>query len=140
MKSQTAERKGIDNTPNEKVLAKMRIVGKKVFDKMREHFGVPVGVSSFYRSPELNKAIGGAKNSQHVKGEAIDIDADMFGGVTNKQIFDYIRKNLDFDQLISEFGTEKKPAWIHVSYATKNRKQVLRAEKVNGKTVYKTIK
>lgn len=140
MKSQTAERKGIDNTPNEKVLAKMRIVGKKVFDKMREHFGVPVGVSSFYRSPKLNKAIGGAKNSQHVKGEAIDIDADMFGGVTNKQIFDYIRKNLDFDQLISEFGTEQNPAWIHVSYTTKNRKQILRAEKVNGKTVYKTIK
>lgn len=136
-KSQTATRLGIDNKPTEDHLAAMKHVASEVFDKVRAHFGVPLGVSSFYRGPELNKAIGGSKTSQHMKGEAIDIDADMYGGVTNKEIFDYIKDNLIFDQLIDEYDY----SWIHVSLRRdgKNRGQVLRAYKENGKTKYKEI-
>lgn len=125
-KSQTALRLGIDNTPTAEVLKRMRLVAETIFEPIRLHFGIPIAVSSFYRSPELNKAMGGAKTSQHVTGEAIDIDADVFGGLTNMQIFNYVLKNLPFDQLIHEYGTKKIPAWIHVSYkATGNRRQVI---------------
>lgn len=136
-KSQTATRLGIDNKPTEDHLAAMKHVAREVFDKVRAHFGVPLGVSSFYRGPELNKAIGGSKTSQHMKGEAIDIDADMYGGVTNKEIFDYIKDNLTFDQLINEFNY----SWVHVSLRRdgKNRGQVLEAYSENGKTKYKEI-
>lgn len=137
-KSQTAERLGIENMPDAATIQRMKYVAEKVFDPLREHFGVPIGVSSFYRSTALNAAIGGSKTSQHRSGEAIDIDADMFGGITNKQIFDYIRYNLDFDQLISEFGTRDNPNWVHVSLTTGyNRRQVLRAFRTSsGKTAY----
>lgn len=120
--SQTATRKGIDNTPKENELVAMQLVGIRVFDAVREHFGTPLRVSSFYRSPELNSAIGGSSaTSQHVKGQAIDIQGT--GKVTNKMIFDYIKENLDFDQLINEFNF----SWVHVSYVSKekNRKQIL---------------
>src|SRR5690606_9646489 len=130
-KSQTATRLGIDNKPTEDHLAAMKHVASEVFDKVRAHFGVPLGVSSFYRGPELNKAIGGSKTSQHMKGEAIDIDADMYGDITNKEIFDYIRENLTFDQLIGEGKTgDGDFAWVHVSLkrAGKNRGEVLLAE------------
>lgn len=127
VKSQTATRKGIDNTPNEKELEAMRLVAEKIFEPVRNHFGIPIGVSSFFRSKKLNRAIGGSKSSQHCKGEAIDIDADIYGGVTNLQIFEWIRDNLTFDQLIKEYGTENDPAWIHVSYKkTGNRNMVFR--------------
>src|SRR5690606_41828148 len=134
-KSQTATRLGIDNKPTEDHLAAMKHVASEVFDKVRAHFGVPLGVSSFYRGPELNKAIGGSKTSQHMKGEAIDIDADMYGGVTNKEIFDYIRENLTVDQMIWEFGTDDDPAWVHVSLRRdgKKRGQILTAYKETGK-------
>lgn len=122
-KSQTAIRKGIDNTPDEATLDRMRLVAEKVFEPLREYFRMPIGISSFYRSPKLNKAIGGAKNSQHVTGEAMDIDADIFGGVTNTRIFEWIKNNLEFDQLIREYGEN---GWVHVSYkASGNRNQVL---------------
>lgn len=119
--SQTATRKGIDNTPKENELVAMQLVGIRVFDAVREHFGTPLRVSSFYRSPELNKAVGGSGTSQHVKGHAIDIQGT--GKVTNKMIFDYIKENLDFDQLINEYNF----SWVHVSYVSKekNRKQIL---------------
>lgn len=125
-KSQTATRKGIDNTTTDaEVLANMRHVAE-LFEQIRAHFGKPIGISSFYRSPALNKAVGGAKTSQHVRGEAIDIDADIFGGVKNSEIFAFA-KTLDFDQLLWEFGDSNEPAWVHISRKRigKNRKQIL---------------
>lgn len=138
--SQTATRKNISNDPNAVQLKNMKEVANAIFEPVRIHFAKPIMINSFFRSNALNKAIGGSSTSQHCKGEAIDMDGDRTG-VSNKAIFDYIRKNLDFDQLISEFGTEGNPDWIHVSYTTegKNRKQVLRAEKVNGKTIYRPL-
>jgi hypothetical protein len=123
--SQTATRKAILNVPNEKELICMQLVGIRVFDAVREHFGTPLRVSSFFRCLLLNNAVGGSKTSQHCKGQAIDIQGT--GKVTNKMIFDYIKENLDFDQLIWEFGNENNPAWVHVSYNSKekNRKQIL---------------
>ena len=125
-KSQTATRKGIDNTTTDpEVLANMKHVAE-LFEQIRANFGKPIGISSFYRSPALNKAVGGAKTSQHVKGEAIDIDADIFGGVKNSEIFAFA-KTLDFDQLLWEFGDANEPAWVHISRKRigKNRKQIL---------------
>lgn len=123
--SQTATRLGISNVPNNEQLVNMQLVAIRVFDVVREHFGVPLRVSSFFRNEATNRAVKGSKTSQHVKGQAIDIQA--LKGITNKQIFDYIKDNLDFDQLIWEFGTQQNPAWVHVSYVSKekNRKQVL---------------
>ena len=120
--SQTAVRKGIKNEPGDNELLAMQLVGIRVFDVIREHFKTPLRVSSFYRSPILNKAVGGAPFSQHVKGQAIDIQGT--GKVTNKMIFDYIKENLDFDQLINEYNY----SWVHVSYVSKekNRKQILK--------------
>jgi hypothetical protein len=131
IKSQTAERKGIDNTPPDRIIENMKIVANRCFEPLRAKHGKPIGISSFYRSPELNKAIGGSTTSDHCKGCAIDIDADIFNnGITNKEIFDFLKDNVDFDQLISEYGTEDNPAWVHVSYRKEgNRKQVLRATK-----------
>lgn len=128
-KSQQAVRLKIKNTTDDpEILKNMKHVADNVFEKIRAHFGVPIGISSFYRSPELNKAIKGSSSSQHMTGEAIDIDGDIFGKITNKQIYDYIKDNLDFDQLIWEFGNDKNPAWVHVSLKRvgKNRKQILR--------------
>ena len=124
--SQTATRNKIDNTPTAEALINMQLVGIRVFDVVRGHFKTPLRVSSFYRSLLLNNCVGGSKTSQHVKGQAIDIQA--LKGVTNADIFNYIKDNLDFDQLIWEYGTDKNPAWVHVSYVSKekNRKQVLR--------------
>ena len=123
--SQTATRKKIDNTPNEMELISMQLVALRVFDNVREHFNTPIRVSSFFRSTELNKAVGGARTSQHTKGQAIDMQGT--GKLSNKMIFDYIKENLDFDQLIWEFGDKNNPAWVHVSYVSreKNRKQIL---------------
>jgi hypothetical protein len=121
--SQTAVRKGIKNEPGDNELLAMQLLGIRVFDVIREHFKTPLRVSSFYRSPELNSAIGGSsRTSQHVKGQAIDIQGT--GKVTNKMIFDYIKENLDFDQLINEYNY----SWVHVSYVSKekNRKQILK--------------
>lgn len=119
--SQTATRKGIVNTPGDKELINMQLVGIRVFDVVRDYFKTPLRVSSFYRSLLLNNSIGGARTSQHVKGQAIDIQGT--GDVTNKMIFDYIKDNLDFDQLINEYNY----SWVHVSYVSKekNRKQIL---------------
>lgn len=123
--SQTAVRKKIVNIPSPAVLLNMQLVGIRVFDVVREHYGSPLRVSSFFRSLLLNNAVGGSKTSQHVKGQAIDMQGT--GKVTNKMIFDYIKENLDFDQLIWEFGDDENPAWVHVSYVSKekNRKQIL---------------
>lgn len=138
-KSDAAVRKGIDNTPNESQIEAMKYVASEIFDKVREFAGGPVHINSFYRSPELNAAIGGAKLSQHMKGEAIDIDCDQFGNSENELIFKFVKDNLEFDQLIWEFGTEKRPDWIHVSKVQnkKNRMDVKRAYKTaSGDTQY----
>ena len=107
------------------------------------NFRCPIHISSGYRSAELNKCIGGSSTSQHCNGEAIDIDMDGSpNGVTNKMVFDYIKDNLEFDQLIWEFGTSENPDWVHVSYEStgKQRKQILKAVKANGKTTYEPYK
>ena len=135
--SQTATRKGISNDPDAYQLQNMQLLAEKVFEPIREHFGVPISINSFFRSQKLNKAIGGASGSQHTQGRAIDID-DTLGGVSNKQMFEYIKNHLDFDQLIWEFGDNNNPAWVHVSYVSEieNRRRVLKASKKNGKTIY----
>lgn len=137
VKSNTAERLGIENFPGSDELVNMQALAENIFEPLREYVGSPIYVSSFYRSVELNKAIGGSENSQHCLGQAIDLD-DVLGGVTNKEIFDYIQNNLDFDKLIWEFGSDHNPAWVHVSYRNDeiNRGEILRAKKINGKTTY----
>lgn len=137
--SNTATRRGIKNVPTEKHLIAIRALAKHVFEPMRKHFDKPIRVNSFFRSVALNKAIGGSSTSQHCKGEAIDLDATE--GFTNKQIYNYIKNNLEYDQLIWEFGTDKEPDWVHVSYRAngKNRKQQLRASRKGGRTVYEVI-
>jgi hypothetical protein len=139
--SQTATRKDIDNTPNEEVLCRMKAVAKNIFEPLRAHVGGPIKINSFYRSINLNVAIGGAKSSQHTRGEAMDID-DTFGHMSNKEMFEFIKDELDFDQLIWEFGDDNNPAWLHVSYVSSenNRRRVLKASKQQGKTVYKIVK
>ena len=117
--SQSALRLKIDNTPTPEVLVRMELISKEVFQKVREHFNKPIRVSSFYRCPKLNKAIGGSKTSQHMTGEAIDIQGT--NGLSNSEIFEYIKNNLEFDQLIWEYGTTSNPAWGHVSYVSKER-------------------
>lgn len=106
----------------------MKLVAENCFEPLRKWWGKPIGISSFYRSTALNKAIGGSSTSQHCKGQAIDIDADMYhNGITNKMIFDWFLKRGDFDQLIWEYGDELNPAWVHVSYVKRgNRHEVIR--------------
>jgi len=134
--SNTATRRNIDNNPNAEQLAAMKLVTAKVFQPVREWYGKPIRVNSFFRSPELNTRTGGSKTSQHCKGEAIDIDTSN----DNKKLYDYIRDNLEYDQLIWEFGNESNPDWIHVSFSKNgNRKRQLLAKKVNGRTTYSVI-
>jgi len=142
VRSSTAKRLGIDNTPSEFELDNLKRIALNVFQPARNHLRVPLYVSSGYRSPELNAAIGGSKRSQHVLGQALDIDCDVFGGVRNGELFHYIKDNLNFDQLIWEFGDEDNPDWVHVSYVdyTKNRNRCLQAFRdEDGKTQYKVI-
>jgi zinc D-Ala-D-Ala carboxypeptidase len=138
-RSETAKRRGISNTPTAEHLENFKKLAENIFEPIREHFGVPIHISSGYRSKELNSAINGSLSSQHCTGEAIDIDMDgSTNGVSNKMVFDFIKDNLDFDQLIWEFGNDSNPDWVHVSYETsrKQRKQVLKAIRVNGATKY----
>ena len=111
--SQTAKRKGIDNTPNPNQIEAMKLLAEKVFEPLREWVGGPIKVNSFFRSPELNTKIGGSKTSQHCKGQAIDID-DVYGYKTNSDMYHWIKENLSFDQMIWEFGTDTQPNWVHV--------------------------
>jgi len=139
--SYTAKRKGIENKPNDLQLRNMRLLAEVIFEPLRKALGgSPIYIASFFRSEKLNEEIGGADNSQHManEGAAIDLDNDGYEGVpNNKEIFDYIKDNLPFDQLIYEFGTDENPGWVHVSYNIgNNRNQILRAKKVNDKTIY----
>lgn len=137
-KSATAIKRGIVNAPTQEHLQNLKRVAEHVFQPIREHFGKPLAVSSGYRSEQLNALIGGSKTSQHSLGQALDLDADVYGGLTNAAVFHYIKDHLTFDQLIWEFGTDEEPAWVHVSYkAEGNRGEVLVAYKDNNKTRYK---
>ena len=135
LRSESAKRNGIANIPTKEHIENLKALAVNIFQPIRDHFKVPIRISSGYRSKELNKRIGGSQTSQHSKGQAIDIDQDGTS-ITNKQVFDFILENLDFDQLIWEFGTNNNPDWVHVSCSDKNRKQVLRAYKLHNKTVY----
>tara|TARA_Y100001973_G_C5009824_1_gene237792 strand:- start:114 stop:572 length:459 start_codon:yes stop_codon:yes gene_type:complete len=139
--SVTAIRRGIDNTPNDEQLDNMVLLAEKVFEPLRIWVGGPIKINSFFRCPQLNKAIGGSTKSQHCHGQAIDID-DTYGKVANSEMYNYIKKNLDFDQMIWEFGDDDNPAWVHVSYVSEdeNRRRCLKAFKdKNNKTVYSII-
>jgi hypothetical protein len=140
-RSDSAKRHGIDNTPTAEHLENFKLLAEKVFEPIRAHFGVPIHISSGYRSKDLNQFVKGSLSSQHCKGEAIDIDMDgSSNGVTNKMIFDFIKEKLEFDQLIWEFGSDSNPDWVHVSYTKgKNRKQKLKAVRSGGKTTYLPI-
>lgn len=136
-RSESAKREGLDNTPTPEHLENLKILCEKVLEPIRLRFG-SINISSGYRGKMLNHFIGGSVSSDHCVGRAADIDMDDSGtGVTNTEIFNYIKDNLDYDQLIWEFGTKEKPDWVHVGYRGKeNRKQTLRATKVNGKSHY----
>ena len=135
-KSQTAERKGIDNTPQGEHLDAAVALFENVVQKVRDEFGVTV-INSGYRSPELNEAVGGSSKSQHCKGEAVDIECP---GTSNGDLARWIEENLEFDQLILEFYTKGVPdsGWVHVSYKADgdNRRSILTASREDGKTVY----
>jgi hypothetical protein len=138
-RSESAKRNGISNMPTPEHIENFKVLAEKIFQPIREHFGVPIHISSGYRSKELNAKIGGSATSQHCSGEAIDIDMDgSTSGVTNADVFNYIKDNLVFDQLIWEFGTDGNPDWVHVSYEStgKQRNQKLKAVRKEGKTVY----
>ena len=139
-KSQTAERKGIDNTPSAEHQENLKSLCEMILQPIRDHFGQVVSVSSGYRSPELCVAIGSSTQSQHAKGQASDFE--IFG-VSNKELADYIDQNLDYDQLILEYWKgedEPNSGWVHCSYTNgSNRKQYLRAYKENGSTKYEPI-
>jgi zinc D-Ala-D-Ala carboxypeptidase len=137
IRSSTAKRAGISNMPTDAHLENIKLLCEKVLEPIRVHFARPIILSSGYRSAALNRAVGGSSSSQHCSGEAADIDMDGTN-ITNAQIFNYIKDNLEFDQLIWEFGTDTNPDWVHVSYESngRQRKQILRAVKKNGSTSY----
>jgi hypothetical protein len=136
----TATRLGIDNEPNKEQFANMKLLAEEIFEPLRAYVGGPIKINSFFRCPELNKAIGGSSKSQHCYGQAMDID-DTFGRCTNAEMFEFIKKHLDFDQMIWEFGDDDNPNWVHVSYVspTENRNRCLKAYKENRITKYKII-
>ena len=136
----TATRLGIDNTPNNEQLDNMELVAEEVFEPLRTYVNGPIKINSFFRCPELNKAIGGSGKSQHCKGQAIDID-DTFGRMTNAEMYHFIKEHLDFDQMIWEFGDDDNPDWVHVSYVSPgdNRNRCLKAYREDGKTKYMVI-
>lgn len=121
--SPTARKRGIDNTPTEEVVERLRAVVLEVLEPARIALGMPIRVTSGYRSPALNSAVGGAKSSQHMLGEAVDISCD-----DNKRLYEWLRDHTTYDQLIWEKGNDRAPLWIHVSYTTRrpNRKQIRR--------------
>jgi hypothetical protein len=137
VESYTAKRRGIDNTPSDYELTNMTALAENIFEPLREWVGGPIKINSFFRSVELNKAIGGSSKSQHCQGRAIDID-DVYGHKTNAEMYNWI---LNFDQMIWEFGTDDNPDWVHISYVSEdgNRNRCLKAEKKDGKTTYSVI-
>ena len=138
--SNTATRRGIENIPNDEQLKNMKLIAEKVFEPLRKWVSGPIKINSFFRCPDLNKAIGGSSKSQHCKGQAIDID-DTFGKVSNADMYAWIKNHLDFDQMIWEFGDDNNPDWVHISYVSEkeNRNRCLKAYREDGKTKYMVI-
>ena len=138
--STTALRLGLKNDPTDAHLKNMKLVSEKIFEPLRMHVGGPIKINSFYRGPELNKAIGGSSKSQHCHGQAIDID-DTYGHASNAEMFNWIKANLNYDQMIWEFGTDENPNWVHVSYVSEeeNRNRCLKAYREGSKTKYMVI-
>ena len=139
IKSNTAIRRGIDNTPTDAHIENLKYVAEKVFQPLREHFGCPIFVSSGYRSKGLNEAIGGSQRSFHSHGMALDLDMDgRSNSVSNTDVFNYIKNNLPYSELIWEFGNEDKPDWVHVAIAKgrEDEKNTKIAYRVDGKTKY----
>jgi len=138
IRSESAKRNGISNMPTLEHIVNLKELAENIFEPIRANFRCPILISSGYRSKELNAKIGGANTSQHSLGQAIDIDMDgTTYGVTNAEIFHYIKDKLPFDQLIWEFGNDINPDWVHCSYSERHRKEVLIAYKTNGSTHYK---
>ena len=138
-KSQEATRLGIDNTPNEEHILNLKLLCENVLQPIRDFYGMPLSVSSGYRSAALCEAIGSSSKSQHTKGQAADFE--IFG-IANSVLADFIVKNLDYDQCILEFWNENDPnsGWVHCSFnSSGNRKQFLKAEKLNGRVVYTVL-
>ena len=138
-KSQTAERKSIDNTPSPTHQDNLKSLCTNILQPVRDHFSRVVSVSSGYRSEALCLAIGSKTTSQHAKGQAADFE--IFG-ISNKELADWINENLYYDQLILEYWKESEPnsGWVHCSYNEgNNRRQYLRAYKEDGKTKYGQI-
>ena len=127
--SPTATTHGINNKMSESQIASTKLLCESVFEPLRIYLNTPIQISSGFRSLQVNRLIGGAKTSQHTKGEAMDLQIGSKG-------FNFIKDKLEFDQLIWEFGNDENPQWVHVSFSSKNRKQVLKATKKNGKTIY----
>lgn len=140
IRSESAKRLGISNQPTEEHIENMKRLAMMVFEPIRARFDTPIYISSGYRSERLNRAIKGAANSQHCTGEAVDIDMDGSSIITNADVFHYIKDNLEFDQLIWEFGDKNNPDWVHVSYKDEgNRKQVLVAYRDDKQTKYRSF-
>ena len=136
VKSETALRHGMENTPGETEIAALRLLCEKVLQPVRDHYGVGVKVNSGFRHPDVNAAVGGSKTSDHCRGQAADIEIP---GVANADLAVWIMENLDYTQLILEFYTPGilDSGWVHVSYNPTNlKKENLTATKKNGKTVY----
>ena len=121
--------RNLNNQMSESQIASAKLLCENVFEPLRLYLNTPINISSGFRSLQVNKMIGGAKTSQHTKGEAMDLQIGSKG-------FNFINDKLNFDQLIWEFGNDENPSWVHVSFSSKNRKQVLKASKKNGKTIY----
>lgn len=138
IRSESAKRLGISNQPTEEHIENMKRFAMMVFEPIRARFDTPIYISSGYRSEKLNRAIKGSPTSQHCSGEAADIDMDGSSVITNADVFHYIKDNLEFDQLIWEFGDKNNPDWVHVSYKDEgNRKEVLVAYRDDKQTKYK---
>jgi hypothetical protein len=141
IRSESAKRYGISNMPTEEHIANFKLLADNIFEPIRNHFKCPILISSGYRSKDLNNKIGGSKTSQHCFGQAVDIDMDGTDyGVTNADIFKYIKSDLPFDQMIWEFGNDSNPDWVHVSYSNRHRKEILKATRINGKVNYSLFK
>ena len=140
VRSNTALRLNIDNTPNGYQLGNMVGVALNIFEPLRQWVGGPIKINSFYRNEKLNTAIGGSKTSFHCHRRAIDLD-DTFGHKTNAEMFYYIKENLNFDTIIWKFVTDINHNWVHVAWVSQdeNRGRCLRAEKIKGKTSYRNI-
>lgn len=132
--SNYAKKHKIENTPDDEHIKNMKLLAKEVFEPLREWVGGPIKINSMFRSEDLNTGIKGSLTSSHMEGQAMDITS--MGKKTNAEMFEYIKDNLDFDQLIWEYG-RRNPVWLHVSYKSeKNRKQVLIIRKVGQYKYY----